>query len=159
MTLNIKLIAELVRLAESSTLSVLEVEQDGMRVRMEKPAYRAEDELNYSESADLSAPAPASAPAKKAAPAPATAASSPASPSGAPVGQKELRSPLVGTFHMMPNGAVEVGKKLKKGQAACVIEAMKLMNDVAMPEDGEIGWFALKEGDMVEYGQLLLTYI
>lgn len=68
----------------------------------------------------------------------------------------DLRSPLVGIFHKA--GDVGVGSALKKGDVVCMIEAMKLMNEVAMPEDGEIYFVAAEEGDMVEYDQILARY-
>lgn len=68
----------------------------------------------------------------------------------------DLRSPLVGIFHKA--GEVGVGSTLKKGDIVCMIEAMKLMNEVAMPEDGEIYFMAAEEGDMVEYDQILVRY-
>ncbi len=71
---------------------------------------------------------------------------------------KEILSPMVGTFHANPKRPIKPGAKLKKGDVLCVIEAMKLMNDIAMEEDGEITFVALNEGDMVEFGQLIATY-
>ena len=71
---------------------------------------------------------------------------------------REIASPMVGTFHPRAKEPVKVGAKLRKGDVVCVIEAMKLMNDVVMEEDGEITYVALKDGDMVEYGQIIAHY-
>ncbi len=73
-------------------------------------------------------------------------------------GGKEVLSPMVGTFHPHPKNPVKLGSKLKKGDVLCVIEAMKLMNDIVMEEDGEITFLALKDGDMVEFGQVIAQY-
>ena len=73
---------------------------------------------------------------------------------------KEITSPLVGVFHSLSEGkAVKIGDKLKKGDIVCMVEAMKLMNEITMPEDGEITWVACEEGGSVEYGQLLYNYV
>lgn len=73
---------------------------------------------------------------------------------------QEITSPLVGVFHQLPEGrAVKVGDKLKKGDIICMIEAMKLMNELVMPEDGEIVWVAAENDQMVEYGDLLYKYV
>lgn len=74
-------------------------------------------------------------------------------------GSKDIPSPLVGIFHELPGGkAIKTGTKVKKGDVVCLVEAMKLMNEIQMPEDGEIAWVAAAEGDTVEYGQLLFSY-
>ena len=70
---------------------------------------------------------------------------------------KEVLSPMVGTFHTLKD-EVKVGDRLKKGDALCSIEAMKLMNEIVMEEDGEIVWVSAGEGDLVEFGQQLFQY-
>jgi|GEM_PF-2730619 len=103
-----------------------------------------------------------------AAPAPAVQQKAEAADEGAknenviPGGQdegKDIFSPLVGTYHELEGTKkVSIGSKLKKGAPLCNIEAMKLMNEIVMPEDGEIVWIACSEGDTVEYEQLLFRY-
>ena len=74
-------------------------------------------------------------------------------------GTKRILSPVVGLYHGLQGAeAVSVGKKVKQGQPVCVIEAMKLMNEIVMPEDGEILFIMVEEGQSVEYGQLLFCY-
>ena len=71
----------------------------------------------------------------------------------------EIKSPLVGIFRQLEGDkAVKNGAFVKEGQPVCIIEAMKLMNEVVMPEDGTIIWQVANEGDAVEYGQLLFQY-
>lgn len=70
---------------------------------------------------------------------------------------KDILSPLVGIFHPLKT-PVKIGDKLKKGDAICMIEAMKLMNEITMPDDGEIVWIAAEDGDTVEFSQLLFSY-
>lgn len=70
-----------------------------------------------------------------------------------------VKSPMVGTFYLKPdpnsNPYVEIGKKVKKGDILCIIEAMKLMNEIECEFDGEITEILVKDGEMVEYGKPL----
>ncbi|WP_027625462.1 acetyl-CoA carboxylase biotin carboxyl carrier protein [Clostridium lundense] len=70
-----------------------------------------------------------------------------------------ISSPIVGTFYISPSpdkeAFVSVGSKVKKGDTLCIIEAMKLMNEVDSEVDGEIVEIIVKDGDMVEYGEPL----
>ena len=69
---------------------------------------------------------------------------------------KSIKSPLVGTYYSSatPNGApyVTVGSKVKKGDTLCIIEAMKVMNEVTSEYDGEVMAVLKKDEDIVEYG-------
>lgn len=72
---------------------------------------------------------------------------------------KDILSPLVGTYHDLEGSKkAAIGNRLKKGDPLCHVEAMKLMNEITMPEDGTIVWMACAEGDTVEYEQLLFRY-
>lgn len=75
--------------------------------------------------------------------------------------QKFIKSPIVGTFYAAssPNGKpfVEIGSHVKKGDVVCVVEAMKLMNEVEAEEDGEILEILASNEEMVEYGQPLFV--
>ena len=107
----------------------------------------------------VSAPAPAApAPAARAAPAPA-----PAPADDAPMDMSHataVRAPMVGVFYAAPSPGAEpfvhVGSKVKKGETLCVIEAMKVMNEVTAEADGEIVDICVKDGDLVEYGCCLM---
>ena len=72
---------------------------------------------------------------------------------------KIVKSPMVGTFYLKPdpnsNPYVEIGKKVKKGDILCIIEAMKLMNEIEAEYDGEIKEILVKDGDSIEYGKPL----
>lgn len=72
---------------------------------------------------------------------------------------KEIKSPMVGTFYSKPSPDkeefVKVGDKVKKGQVVCIIEAMKLMNEIEAEFDGEVVEICLNDGDAVEYGKPL----
>lgn len=70
-----------------------------------------------------------------------------------------VKSPMVGTFYLKPSPDrepyVQVGQRVKKGDVLCIIEAMKLMNEIESEFDGEIAEVLLKDGDMVEFGKPL----
>ena len=76
---------------------------------------------------------------------------------------KIVNSPMVGTFYIKPNPSanpyVEVGKKVKKGDVLCIIEAMKLMNEIESEFDGEIAEIFIKDGEAVESGKALFRII
>lgn len=72
-----------------------------------------------------------------------------------------LKSPMVGTFYLKPSPTsapyVEIGKKVKKGDTLCIIEAMKLMNEIESEYDGKIAKILVKDGEPVEYGTQLFV--
>ena len=77
----------------------------------------------------------------------------------APVGTP-VKSPMVGVFYEAPSPEaepfVQEGQEVKKGQVLCIIEAMKLMNEIAAEQDGVVTRVCVKNGDIVEFGQPLL---
>ena len=72
---------------------------------------------------------------------------------------KIVKSPMVGTFYSKssPNAKpyTEIGQKVKKGDVLCIVEAMKLMNEIESEYDGEIVEICVKDGEMVDYGKPL----
>lgn len=104
------------------------------------------------------APVAAAAPSAPVAPEPepAACAPEPAAPAGT-----EVKAPMVGVYYAAPApGAdpfVRVGSKVKKGETLCIIEAMKVMNEVAAECDGEVLSINAKDGELVEYGSCLMT--
>ena len=121
-------------------LSGLEVKEDGYELRLERGSRSA-------------SPAPETYIIEDEAPAAAKGSS--AKEEGTIVS-----SPMVGVFYAAPApGAepfVQVGSKVKKGDTLCVIEAMKVMNEVTAEQDGEIVDICVKDGDLVEYGCCLM---
>lgn len=71
-----------------------------------------------------------------------------------------ITAPMVGTFYKSPNPSspafVEVGQSVSKGQVVCIIEAMKLMNEIESEVSGKITQICVQDGDPVEYGQVLM---
>ena len=115
-------------------------------MRLEKPAVTVAAPVAVPAPAPVAAPAPAAAPA--AAPAPADAG-------------KAINAPIVGVFYAAPSPDsepyVSVGKRVKKGDVVCIIEAMKCMNEIQAEEDGEITAVLATNGELVEYGQPLFA--
>ena len=73
---------------------------------------------------------------------------------------KYIKSPMVGTFYSKPSpdekSYIEVGEKINKGTTTCIIEAMKLMNEIETEYEGEVVEILKKDGDPVEYGENLI---
>ena len=105
----------------------------------------------------------ASAPAVAAAPAPAQAAPQASAPQAAKEPEakgKAITSPMVGTFYAAssPEAApfVEVGSTVNVGDVVCIIEAMKLMNEIKAEQAGKVTQICVKNGDPIEFGQVLM---
>ena len=149
--MNLRQIRELVRLLESSGLSVLEIEENDLRVRLEK-----------GQTAGLAQPVPAALPQAVPAALPVETAPDPAPVADGTVDfnrLKEVKSPLVGIFYAAPSPGAEpfagVGSRVKKGDVLCVVEAMKLMNEITADSDGEVIDVCVQNGQVVEFGQIL----
>ena len=75
--------------------------------------------------------------------------------------RKKVKAPMVGTFYLKPSPTseayVEIGKTVKKGDTLCIIEAMKLMNEIESEFDGKIIEICVKDGEAVEYGKPLFV--
>lgn len=149
--LNFEQIKELIELVGRHGLSGVELERSGFRLRVD---------------GKTSAPAAAapSAPAAVPAPAPSTSLSAPEPVAAAPVvpdGSHTLTSPIVGTFYRAPNpeasAFVEVGGRVKKGDVVCIVEAMKLMNEIEADIDGVIVEIHPENGQPVEFGEKLFA--
>jgi acetyl-CoA carboxylase biotin carboxyl carrier protein len=92
--------------------------------------------------------------------APSPLALAPAPVEGPPEAGTFVTSPFVGTFYRAPSpeaaSFAEVGQTVRKGQVVCIVEAMKLMNEIESEADGKIAEFLVKNGGHVEYGQPLI---
>lgn len=134
------------------------------RVRVEEPDGSAvELECGGVAPAPAAPATPAPAPSAPAPAAPAAPAPAPAPADDAPMDMSHataVRAPMVGVFYAAPSPGAEpfvrVGSKVKKGETLCVIEAMKVMNEVTAEADGEIVDICVKDGDLVEYGCCLM---
>ena len=161
--MNIQEIQRLIKIVEKSKIDEIEVEEDKFKIRISKsPAYGGIDpaalhslQLNTTipnQSAPAAVPAPAPA-----APAPAEAAPVEAAPDQSHL--LEVLSPMVGTFYAAPAPDAapyaKVGDIVKKGQVLCIVEAMKLMNEIESDFDGKIVEILVDNAQPVEYNHVL----
>jgi len=152
--MNLDDIKEVLELVREHDLAEFEIERDGLRIRIKKgPSGQ------YVVHPVASAVMPAAAPAPFAAPAP-PAAAAPEADAGE-VNLAVVKSPIVGTFYLAPEpGAppfVDVGGAVRKGQALCIIEAMKLMNEIESEYAGEVVKIYVENGQPVQYGERLFA--
>ncbi|HET8799142.1 MAG TPA: acetyl-CoA carboxylase biotin carboxyl carrier protein [Thermoanaerobaculia bacterium] len=152
--MNFKEILELIDKVAESGIGSVEVEQAGTKVRIEGKA--SPQTHVYAEPAPSPAPvltAPAAAPAET----PRTAAEKKAADDEA--GLHVLTSPIVGTFYRAPNPEaqvfVNVGDRVTKGKVLCIIEAMKLMNEIESDVDGVVAKIFPQNGQPIEFGEPL----
>lgn len=158
--MDISDLKEILRILEAQDITEFELEQDGVKLRV----CRSSSAPGGAVAAVTShvAPAPAVAPsagAPAATPPPATPeAAAPTEP--APNGTV-VKSPIVGTFYRAPDPNsppfVSVGDRVKVGQVLCIIEAMKLMNEIEAEVAGEVLKIHTENGQPVQYGDPLFT--
>lgn len=149
--MDLRKLKKLIDLVEESGIAELELTEGEEKIRIVKGGGQTREPFYM-----VSGPAPTPAPAPASPPARAPEASPP--PEGAPEGHT-VKSPMVGTYYGCPTpGAkpfVEVGDAVKKGQTVCIIEAMKLMNEIEADKDGVIKAALVENGQPVEYGEPL----
>ena len=149
--MDLRKLKKLIDLVEESGIAELEITEGEEKVRIVKSGAQAREHMYM-----VSGPAPVAAAPPEPVPAPAA----PAAPEAAaePEGHV-VKSPMVGTFYRSSSpGAqpfVEVGDEVKKGQTICIIEAMKLMNEIEADKDGVIKAALAENGQPVEYGEPL----
>ncbi|MGZ3694103.1 MAG: acetyl-CoA carboxylase biotin carboxyl carrier protein [Bdellovibrionota bacterium] len=145
----LKELEKIIRLVEKSEIAELEWEKNKERIRIRKDFVGSPAPIvTYSGPANQMA-APAARAPEAAAPTPAKVESR----------NKEVLSPFVGTFYASPAPTspkyVEVGARVKKGDVLCIIEAMKIMNEIEAEFPGKVVSMLAKDGQPVQYGQPL----
>ncbi|HEX3556835.1 MAG TPA: acetyl-CoA carboxylase biotin carboxyl carrier protein [Thermoanaerobaculia bacterium] len=167
--LTFEQIKELIELVAQNRLQGLELERSGFRLKIDGQQAAPMVAMTAAVPAPAGGPAPAlaaapaPAPAMIAAPAPAAPApaAAAAAPAGPPPGTHILNSPIVGTFYRASSPDsdpfVEVGSRVKKGQVLCIIEAMKLMNEIESDVDGTIAEIYPQNAQAVEFGEPLFA--
>ena len=152
--MNIKDLREIVDFLEQRGIADFELDEDGRRVRIVRGQV-AGPVQHPAAPQPVAAPTPAPVPV--APPAPAAPAAAPETP----IDQILVKSPIVGTFYRSsdPNAApfVNVGDVVKPGQVLCIIEAMKLMNEIESEESGEIVKVFPQNGQPVQFGEPLFA--
>ena len=151
-----KRLAEIADVMEDRGLTRVRVEEpDGTAVELER--------ASAAQPVAVPMPMPSAMAAPVAAPATAPAAPEPAAqaPAAAPEPKgTEVTAPLVGVFYAAPAPGdepfVRVGSKVKAGETLCIIEAMKVLNEVTAEADGEVLEICVADGDLVEFGSCLM---
>ncbi|MGE5526706.1 MAG: acetyl-CoA carboxylase biotin carboxyl carrier protein [Rhodospirillaceae bacterium] len=147
--MDLRKIKTLIDLVQQSGIAELEITEGEERVRISRSGIAAVPAAAPVAMPAVAAPAPVPA-------APAEIAAEPAVPEG-----DVLKSPMVGTFYRAASpGAkpfVDVGQNVKAGDTVCIIEAMKLLNEIEADRDGVIKAILVENGQPVEYGQPLFV--
>lgn len=141
---------ELMDALASKKLGEVAIELEGVKIKIKAAAPAP---------VIAAAPSAAAAPAASAAPAAAAAAETETAPADNLPAGTQVKSPLVGTFYSSPSPDeppfVLVGQEVREGDTLCIIEAMKVMNEIKAPCSGKVVRIMAQPGDMVEYNQLL----
>ncbi|MCU0625186.1 MAG: acetyl-CoA carboxylase biotin carboxyl carrier protein [Gemmatimonadaceae bacterium] len=157
--IDLRYLKKVLEMLDESTVDSLEITNEkGMKLRVSKsPTARGTVAM-----APMAQMAPM--PTMAAAPSPAAApTSAPSAPAAAPEAPKstliEVKSPMVGTYYAQPEPGAKpyasVGTRVSKGQVLCIIEAMKIMNEIECEVSGTITEVCVQDASSVEYGQVL----
>ncbi|MBP6389699.1 MAG: acetyl-CoA carboxylase biotin carboxyl carrier protein [Flavobacteriales bacterium] len=153
--MNLAQIQELIKFVAKSGVSEVEIEQKDFKITIKTPAGKKEVQV-------LAAPPPVYAPAPAAAPAPAPQAATAPAPAAAPSADSKyitIKAPMIGTFYRAAGPDkpifVNVGDEVKPGKTICIIEAMKLFNEIESEVAGKIVKVLVDDAKPVEYDQPL----
>lgn len=145
--MDIRKVKKLIDLLEESGIDEIEIKEGEESVRISRNLNRG-----YAAPAPMAAPPAAPAPAPAAAPEPTAQDSGSSLPDGHPV-----LSPMVGTFYRAPSPDakvfVEVGQKVKSGDTLCIVEAMKMLNQIEADRSGTVVAILVENGEPVEFDQ------
>jgi acetyl-CoA carboxylase biotin carboxyl carrier protein len=151
--MDLRKLKKLIDLVQESGIAELEITEGEEKVKIVKGGV-----VSVSAVSPVVMPAPAASELRAAA-APAAPAAAP--PAEAPAGQEGhvVKAPMVGTFYRSPSPDakpfIEVGQAVKEGDTICIIEAMKLMNEIEADASGSVKAILVENGQPVEYGQAL----
>jgi acetyl-CoA carboxylase biotin carboxyl carrier protein len=141
--MDIKEIHRLIELMNENELLELELVEDSKKIRLKKK-YDGGPRMVAAPMPGMAAPPPA-------------ASSAPAAAEGPPAGTVEIKSPMVGTFYRAANpespSYVEEGDEVSPDSAVCIVEAMKVFNEIKAEVEGTIVSILVENGQTVEYGQ------
>ena len=147
--IDAELVRALANILNETELTEIEVEKDDLKIKVKREITVAAAPVQYA-----AAPAPVAAPAVAPAAAAAAAPAAPVARSG-----EEVKSPMVGTFYRSASPGsdafVEVGSTVKVGDTLCIVEAMKLLNEIESDCAGTIKKILVDNGQPVEYGEPL----
>ncbi|MCW8932917.1 MAG: acetyl-CoA carboxylase biotin carboxyl carrier protein [Gammaproteobacteria bacterium] len=147
--MDIRKIKKLIELLDESGVAEIEIHEgeESVRISRNSPAPAAPAIMHMPQEAYAPAPAPIAAPTEAAIAAPET------------ITGHEVKAPMVGTYYSAPSpGAaafIEIGKKVSKGDTICIIEAMKLLNQIEADVSGTVKAICVENGEPLEYGQAI----
>ena len=152
--MDLSYLENIIKLFESSTLTELEIDEEGSRVTLsrakEQPMFAPMPQMQYA--IPQAVPAPGHAP---------EGGGGHHIPVPAAANMHEVKSPIVGTFYRSPapdaDPYVQVGQEVENGTTLCIIEAMKLMNEIESDAKGKVVKILVENGQPVEYGQALFV--
>lgn len=151
--MDIRKVKKLIELLEESNIGEIEIKEGEESVRISRYGAQPAAPVAY---AAPPAPAPAAAPAPVEAPAPEAAA-----PAPAPAADNAVLSPMVGTFYRSPSpeapSFIEVGQTVRVGDVLCIVEAMKMMNQIEADRAGTVTAIHVENGEAVEFDQPLIS--
>lgn len=160
--MKIQEIREIIKLVDGSSINEFTYEAEGTKIKMKKNSGASESLAAPTQSTSATQQAP-----QAATPAPLATPEAPAkeerqadqAAETANANMHKILSPMVGTFYQSPSPDeeiyVQVGTKVTSEQVVCIVEAMKLFNEIEAEVDGEIAEILVKDGQLVEYGQPL----
>ena len=152
--MNLKEIKEIIALMNENNLGEIEIEREGLKLKLKKTVLEAQLQSPVHYSVE-------SIPAPKAIIPSAVPLASAASGETSSKTTKEIKSPMVGTFYRSPSpeaaAFVEVGQTVEVGQVVCIVEAMKLMNEIKSEVRGKMVEVAVSNAEPVEFGQTLFV--
>lgn len=145
--MDLKAIKQVIDLMKRSELSEFELEEEGFKLRLSRKNGEAATQIIQA--------APAAAPVAAPTPVAETESAAPAEEAGISL----VKSPMVGTFYRSPSpdspSFVDVGAKISEDSVVCIIEAMKVMNEIQAEIKGTITEILVENGDSIEFGQPL----
>ena len=155
--MDIRKVKKLIELLEESNIGEIEIKEGEESVRISRHGNQPAAPVAYAAPAPVApAPAPAAAPALAEAPAAEAAA-----PAATPVADNAVLSPMVGTFYRAPSpeapSFVEVGQTVRVGDVLCIVEAMKMMNQIEADRAGTVTAIHVDNGEAVEFDQPLIS--
>ena len=143
-------IKALLNLLQSTNVTLFELEQEGVRIKIQKSPLSGGEVLRL----------PAARPSTGELSETGFAVLSPQTPPAPKANTRTITAPIVGTFYRSPSPEaatyVEIGSTVQKGQILCIIEAMKLMNEIESEFDGTVKAILMENGQSVEYGMPLI---
>ncbi len=150
--MNLKEIKEMITLMNENHLTELEIEREGARIKIKKASASEISQVPRGQAIEYRVESTAL---------PQQSAQAPRQEPIAGKGKIEIESPMVGTFYRSPSPEaapfVEIGQIVEVGQVVCIVEAMKLMNEIKSEVRGKIVEVAVENAEPVEFGQILFV--